>query len=84
MKTIKFSIEIAEKVGIKYERKMSYGQSLYENLEDYKDYIILITRNGRGDELSEYFYEFSETAFNWLLSTGVSFQLNEYKRTWNN
>jgi len=81
METVKFNNELAAKIGMKYEREMAYGVNFYTT-NDENDYIRLIVRNGRGDELQDYFYEFSETAFNWLKRTGVKFEMNEYSRTW--
>lgn len=81
MKTVKFNNELAAKIGMKYEREMAYGVNFYTT-HDEKDYIRLVVRNGRGDELQNYFYEFSETAFKWLLESGVGFEMNPYSRTW--
>ena len=84
MRTISFSNEIAERIGLKYESTLSYGECLYDNQEDFTDYIRLITRNGRGEELENYFYEFSREAFSWLVRENIPFSVHSYTRTWNN
>ncbi len=84
MKTISFSKEIAAEIGLKYESEISYGQVLYDNPEDFLDYIRLVTRNGRGEELENYFYEFSREAFGWLVKLNIPFSVHPYERTWNN
>ena len=74
MITISYTNKIAELIGLKYERDMRYGYSFYSS-DTYDDWVRLVTRDGKGDELVEFYYEFSPLALAWLQAKGIAFEL---------
>lgn len=78
--TIIFTNEIASLIGAKYDSDMRYGVTFYSSEEEWDDWIQLVTRDGKGDELAEFYYEFSPLALAWLRAKGVAFELAPYSR----
>jgi hypothetical protein len=50
---------------------MHYGWTFYECEDNHDLYFLLITRNGRGEELQEFYWDLEEPAKNWLKSKGI-------------
>lgn len=68
---IKDTIEVREAIGWNFRSEMHYGWTSYES-EEYDDlYFLLITRNGRGEELQEFYWDLEEPAKNWLRNKGI-------------
>jgi len=80
MLTIIFTNEIDSLLGTKYESDIRYGYVFYYS-EEWDDWVRLVTRDGKGDELAEFYYEFSPLAFAWLESKAIPFQLAPYSRS---
>jgi len=65
---IKDTTQISELISRNSRSEMGYGYVDFfkENL-----YFLLITRNKRGEELPQYFWDLEEPEMNWLTSKGV-------------
>jgi hypothetical protein len=50
---------------------MGYGWVSYSMECESDLYFLLITRNKRGEELPQYFWDLEEPEMNWLTSKGV-------------
>ncbi len=67
MLTLEYSNKLAELIGLKYDIKdLNYGFVFYSMEDSPENYLYLITRNGRGEQLKEYYYKASLDATKYL------------------
>jgi hypothetical protein len=66
---IKDTTEISEVISRNSRSDMGYGYVDYFSEENL--YFLLITRNKRGEELLQYFWDLDQPEMNWLESKGV-------------
>ena len=66
---IKDTAEISRIISLHSRSEMGYGYVDYFSEENL--YFLLITRNKRGEELPQYFWDLEAPEMNWLESRGV-------------
>ena len=68
MLRLEYSNKLAELIGLKYDIKdLNYGFVFYSMEDSPENYLYLITRNGRGEQLEEYYYKVSPEAYKYLV-----------------
>jgi len=70
---IKDTQEISQIIGMNFRSEMHYGWTAYnDDLDESNDlYFLLITRNGRGEELEEFYWDLEDPEKNWLRNKGI-------------
>jgi hypothetical protein len=69
---IKDTTQISEVISKNYTRdNMGYGWVSYSMEYESDLYFLLITRDKKGEELPQYFWDLEEPEMNWLESKGV-------------
>lgn len=67
MLTLEYSNKLAELIGANYDiSDLNYGFVFYCMEDDPENYLYLVTRNGRGEQLGEYYYKASPAATKYL------------------
>jgi hypothetical protein len=66
---IKDTTEISSIISLHSRSEIGYGYVDYFSEENL--YFLLITRNKRGEELPQYFWDLEEPEMNWLESKGI-------------
>lgn len=67
---VKDTPEISQAIAWNFRSEMHYGWTSYQSETD-DLYFLLITRNGRGEELQEFYWCLKEPEMNWLSEKGI-------------